>query len=429
MPQPNALLPRLSVMMFLQFFVWGAWYVSMTGWMNAVGLGELIGWAYTVGPIAAVVSPFFVGLIADRYFPTQIVLCILHLVGGIIMLAVPSVVAATSPDTAKTFFHPYILVLLAHMLCYMPTLALTNSLSFTHLASGQKQFPLVRVFGTIGWIAGNIAVAGSLAPWGLSDATWIADGDKSPVQFYIAGAAGILLGLYSLTLPHTPAPARGKTASAREIVGADSLKLLKQPSYAVFIVCSLLLCVPLAGYYAYARSFVESLGDTRPTLTMSYGQMAEIIFMLLLPALYLRMGVKWVLVMGMFAWVARYALFASASIDAERWMAVMGVVLHGLCYDLFFVAGFVYVDKKASPAIRAQAQGFLVLVTQGLGLGLGAILFSRLVGHFTTADITDWRAVWYSAAGFAALVLILFAFLFREKRETTNGPVPVEPQS
>ncbi len=424
MATSQSLLPRLSIMMFLQFFVWGAWYVSMTGWMNAVGLGELIGWAYTVGPIAAVVSPFFVGMIADRFFPSQIVLSVLHVLGGIIMLAVPSVVAATSPETAKTFFHPYILMLLAHMLCYMPTLALTNSLSFTHLASGQKQFPLVRVFGTIGWIFGNIVVAGSLVPWGLTGLTWIADGDKSPAQFYITGGAGIALGLFALSLPHTPAPAKGREVSAREIIGLDSLKLLAKPSYAVFIVCSLLLCIPLAGYYAYARTFIESLGDDRATLTMSYGQMAEIIFMLLLPALYLRLGVKWVLAIGMLAWVARYAMFAGAATDAVRWMAVMGVIFHGLCYDLFFVAGFIYVDKKASPAIRAQAQGFLVLITQGLGLGIGAILFSKLVAHFTLADdmgsITDWRAVWYIAAGFAALVLITFVLLFREKKD----PVP-----
>lgn len=415
-------------MMFLQFFVWGAWYVSMTGWMNAVGLAPLTGWAYTVGPIAAVVSPFFVGMIADRYFPTQFVLAVLHIVGGVVMLAVPSVVAAAGPATEASFSHPYILMLLAHMLCYMPTLALTNSLSFTHLSSGQNQFPLVRVFGTIGWIVGNIVVAGSLAPWGLASLTWIADGDKSPAQFYITGAAGILLGLYCLTLPHTPAPARGRAVSAREVMGLDSLKLLAKPSYAVFIACSLLLCIPLAGYYAYARTFVEFLGDNRATLTMSYGQMAEIVFMLLLPALYLRLGVKWVLAMGMLAWVARYALFASASIDSVRWMAVLGVVLHGLCYDLFFVAGFIYVDKKASPAIRAQAQGFLVLVTQGLGLGIGAILFSKLVGHFTYTDdagsFTEWRSVWYAAAGFAALVLVTFVLLFREKKDEVPPAAP-----
>jgi len=429
MPNTPALLPRLSVMMFLQFFVWGSWYVSMTGWMNEVGLGELTYWAYVVGPIAAVVSPFFVGMIADRFFPTQVVMGVLHLLGGAIMLLVPGVVAATGPEVPKTFFHPYVLMLLAHMLCYMPTLALTNSLSFTHLANAQKQFPLVRVFGTIGWIAGNIAVAGSLATWGLSGLTWIEGGDKSPVQFYVTGSAGLLLGLYSFTLPHTPPPARGRAVSAREVAGLDSLRLLARPGYAVFIVCSLLLCIPLAGYYQQARNFVAYLGDQTPTLTMSYGQMAEILFMLLLPAMYMRLGVKWVLAMGMLAWVARYALFAGAAAESVRWMAVLGVLLHGLCYDLFFVAGFIYVDKKASPAIRAQAQGFLVLVTQGLGLGIGAYLFGNLVGGFTTVEegtepFTDWRAVWYIAAGFAALVLVGFALLFRDRGAEPPAKAP-----
>ncbi|MBX3402271.1 MAG: MFS transporter [Phycisphaeraceae bacterium] len=419
MIQHAALFPRLSVMMFLQFFVWGSWYVSMTGWMNAAGLGPLVGWAYTVGPIAAIVSPFFVGMIADRFFPTQIVLAVLHVLGGAVMLAVPTAAIAAGPATEASFTHPYILLLLAHMLCYMPTLALTNSLSFSHLASAPRSFPLIRVFGTIGWIAGNIAVAGSLAQWGASGLTWIADGDKSPAQFYIAGAAGIVLGLYCLTLPHTPAPARGKSISAREVLGLDSLKLLSRPSYAVFIACSLLLCIPLAGYYAFARTYVDQTGFQNATLTMSYGQMAEIVFMVLMPAFFVRLGVKWMLAAGMLAWVVRYGLFGAAAHDHVMWMVLLGVVLHGICYDFFFVTGFIYVDRVAPPAMRAQAQGFLVLVTQGLGLGIGAQLFGGLVGNYTTgpegAKVTDWQSVWYIAAAFALAVLLLFIALFRER--------------
>ncbi len=428
MNQHAALFPRLSVMMFLQFFVWGAWYVSMTGWMNIAGLGGLVGWAYTVGPIAAILSPFFVGMIADRFFPTQIVLGVLHVLGGVVMLAVPTAAVAAGPATEASFTHPYILLLLAHMLCYMPTLALTNSLSFSHLSSAPKTFPLIRVFGTVGWIAGNIAVAGSLAQWGASGLTWIADGDKSPAQFYITGAAGIALGLYCLTLPHTPPPARGRRVTAREVLGLDSLRLLRLPSYAVFIVCSLLLCIPLAGYYAFARTYVDQTGFANATLTMSYGQMAEIVFMVLMPLFFARLGVKWMLAAGMLAWVARYALFGAAAHDGIMWMVLLGVVLHGICYDFFFVTGFIYVDRAAPPDVRAQAQGFLVLVTQGLGLGIGAQLFGWLVARYTSgpdgAKVSDWQSVWYTAAGFALVVLVLFVALFRERAAAQEGPAP-----
>jgi nucleoside transporter len=419
MPASSA---RFSLMMFLQFFIWGAWYVSMTGWMNAANIGGLTGWAYTVGPIAAVVSPFFLGIVADRFFPTQRVLGAMHLLGGAALLAVPILIPALNrpapnPEDA-TFFHPYILLLLAHMLCYMPTLGLTNTICFHHMSRPEAQFPLVRVFGTIGWIAGNIAVGGNLRTWGL-DIAWIADGDKSPLQFAIAGSAALLLGLYSFTLPHTPPPAAGRRASLRDILGLDSLRLLAQPSYTVFIACSLLICIPLAGYYAYARTFVEAVGFPNPTFTMSYGQMSEILFMLLLPAFFARLGVKWMLATGMLAWVARYGLFAAAADHHIKWMVLAGIILHGVCYDFFFVTGSIYVDKKAPREIRAQAQGFLVLVTQGLGLGLGAQVFSRLASGYTIASQagpeTDWTSVWRAASMAAAAVLVLFVVLFRDR--------------
>lgn len=405
-------------MMFLQFFVWGAWYVSMTGWMGVNGLGDLIGWAYTVGPIAAVISPFFLGMVADRFFPTQRMLGAMHLVGGAILCAVPAVVAQVSPDAPKTFLHPYVLMLLAHMLCYMPTLGLSSTLSFHHMANPEKQFPVVRVWGTVGWIAGNIAVSGNLNPWGLGW-TWIEAGDKSPTQFLIAGSAGILLGVFSFTLPHTPPPSAGRRTSVSQLLGLDSLRLLARPSYAVFILCSLLICIPLAGYYAYARSFVEHVGFTNATVTMSYGQMSEIFFMLVMPLCFARLGIKWVLAVGMLAWVVRYGLFAGAAESKVAALALGGVVLHGVCYDFFFVAGSIYVDKAAPGEIRGQAQGFLVLVTQGLGLGIGAQVFSRLAGHFTTeaggVKTMDWQSIWMWPAAFALGVLVLFVLSFRDR--------------
>jgi len=421
-------------MMFLQFFVWGAWYVSMTGWMSVAKIDGLISWAYTVGPIAAVISPFFIGMIADRFFATQKVLAVLHVLGGLCLMAIPKVVEGLSPDTPQNFFHPFVLLALAHMLCYMPTLGLTNSLSFTHMTNPEKQFPFVRVFGTIGWIVGGIVVGGNLFTFGLST-QWIEGGDKSSSQFYIAGATGILLGLYCLTLPHTPPPAKGKKATVREILGLDSLKLLGQRGYLLFAICSFLICIPLAGYYAFARTFVDAVGSSHvqpgqppfnATLTMQFGQMSEIVFMVLMPLFFVRLGVKWMLAIGMFAWVVRYGLFAAAAPDMVLWMTLAGVLLHGICYDFFFVTGFIYVDRTAPKEVRGQAQGFLVLLTQGLGLGLGAQAFGRLVEHYTVAEGTvktlNWKMIWTVPAVFAFVILLIFLAGFRERSRAFEGP-------
>lgn len=426
MDSSNSSTIRLSAMMFLQFFIWGAWYVSMTGWMGVEKISGLIAWAYTVGPIAAIISPIFLGLIADRYFATQKVLGVMHLLGGAALLAVPSVVRAANqpvPTAADAdFFHPYILLLLAHMLCYMPTLGLTNTLCFHHMSSPEKQFPVVRVFGTIGWIVGNIVVGGNLKTFGLST-TWIAEGDKSPVQFLIAGSAAIALGLFAFSLPHTPPPAAGRKSSIAQVLGLESLRLLGKPNYAVFAVCSFLICIPLAGYYAYARNYVEFTGFKNPTLTMSAGQMSEVVFMLLMPLCFARMGVKWMLAVGMLAWVVRYGLFAGAAADRTMWMVLGGVLLHGICYDFFFVAGSIYVDRTAPKEIRGQAQGFLIVLTQGLGLGIGAQAFGRLVAwHTPTAPEgapLDWQSIWIAPCAIAGFIFFLFIALFRSPKTNT----------
>ncbi len=417
-PSSPAASARLSVMMFLQFFVWGAWYVSMTGWMGEHKLNDLIGWAYTVGPIAAVISPFFLGMIADRFFPTQRVLGAMHLLGGLALVAIPTVVSGLSTDLPKTFFHPYVLLLLAHMLCYMPTLGLSNTLCFHHMTNPEKQFPLVRVFGTAGWIVGSIIVSGNLKSLGI-DLTWIEAGDKSVLQFYIAGGAGLLLGLFSFTLPSIPPPAAGKPFRVGQALGLDSLKLLTGSSYLVFIVCSFLICIPLAGYYAYARSFVDFTGFKNATMTMTMGQFSELGFMVLIPLFFARLGVKWMLAVGMLAWAVRYALFALATANKDHAMTLTGVLLHGICYDFFFVAGSLYVDRTAPREIRGQAQGFLVLITQGLGLGLGAQAFSRMVAHYSTktptGPVPDWKPIWFVPAAFALAVLVVFIIAFRDK--------------
>ena len=428
----SAVVALLSAMMFLQFFVWGSWYVSMTGFMIPNGMGGLIAAAYSLGPIAAILSPFFLGLEEDRFFATERVLGAMHLLGGVFLCAAPLVAAAFDPATQSAWAQPFTLILLLHMLCYMPTLGLTTTLAFHNLPDREKHFPLVRVWGTVGWIVGNLAV--SILP----------GKDASASQFYLAGGAAVVLGVFSFFLPHTPAPSKGKKPSVREIVGLDSLALLKRRSYLVFVVCSFLLCIPLAGYYAQARNYVDATGSAingSATFTMSFGQMSEILFMLVMPLCFRRLGVKWMLAIGMLAWVVRYGLFAGAWDDRITWMVIGGVLLHGICYDFFFVTGMIYVDKAANPSIRGQAQGFLVLITQGLGMLIGAQAFGWLVNHYKQVPVFvqaptpeelaaappyDWKMIWAIPAGFALAVLIAFVLLFREGSRGTDVP-PVVP--
>jgi len=398
-------------MMFLQFFLWGAWYVTMNPYMDAMGMKpKMIGWAYTMGPIAAIVSPFFLGIIADRFFSTERILGIMHLLGGGLLCFAPS-----AAEQSSSLF---VWVVLAHMLCYMPTLGLTSSLAMHNMTNSEKQFPFIRVFGTIGWIVAGLVI---------SQLKY----DKSPNMFYIAGGSGLLLGLMSFALPHTPAPSKGKAFSVRDALGLDSLVLLKKPSFAVFCVCSFLICIPLAAYYSFAGTFVGKMGFENIAATMSIGQVSEILFMLVIPLCFVRLGVKWMLAIGMLAWVLRYGFFAGAASSGGdlAWMVIGGIVLHGICYDFFFVTGQIYVDNESGPKIRGQAQGFYVLLTQGLGMLIGAQLFSRLVGHYTNdADIVDWQTVWMYPAGFALVVLIIFVLLFRDKKIAGDAEMVTEAE-
>ncbi len=393
---------QLSVMMFLQFFLWGAWYVTMGPYMNAAGMdAKLIGWAYTVGPIAAIASPFFLGMIADRFFATERVLGVMHILGGLFLCLAPMAAA----ESAELF----VVMILLHMLCYMPTLGLSSSLALHNMTNAEKQFPLIRVFGTIGWIVANFVIS-QLAF------------DRSPNMFFVAGGSGLLLGAYAFFLPHTPAPAKGNAFSVRDALGLDSLVLLRSRSFAVFCVCSFLLCIPLSAYYAFAGTFVGDMGVERIAQTMSLGQMSEIIFMLVMPLCFARLGVKWMLSVGMLAWAIRYGLFATAADDQIRWMVLGGIVLHGICYDFFFVTGQIYVDNKAGSKIRSQAQGFYVLLTQGLGMLIGAQVASRLVAHYTTDGTVDWKTVWMYPTFFAMGVLIVFVLLFKDTKNPAQTP-------
>ncbi|MFP6763845.1 MAG: MFS transporter, partial [Planctomycetaceae bacterium] len=342
---------RLFLMMFIQFFIWGAWYVTAPRALTPLGFTpEDFGWTYSVGPLAGLISPFFVGMIADRFFATERVLGLMHLLGGVAMLAALQLMGAEnpSPDAINSMFF-------LHMLCFYPTLALTNSLAMHSVTDSEKQFPVIRVGGTIGWIAAGVLL--STLGWG-----------GNTMMFQLAAYSSLMLGAYSFTLPHTPPPAKGQTFQARDALGLDALVLLKNPSYLIFIICSFLICIPLAFYYQMAERTLVAGEITDTAFKMTYGQMSEIIFMLLMPLFFKRLGVKMMLLIGMLTWVARYVLFAIGTPDHVTWMLLLGVTVHGICYDFFFVTGQIYTDQIAPRAIRSQAQGLLVLFTLGLGM-------------------------------------------------------------
>jgi len=404
----------LSVMMFLEFFIWGAWYVTVGNFMNANGMKEGIAWAYSVGPIAAIVSPFFLGMVADRFFPSEQVLRVMQFVAAIAMYGA----AIAGLHGHQVLF---IVMLLIHMLAYMPTLGLTNTIAFHAMSNSEKQFPLVRVFGTLGWIAAN---------WVVSK--WL-HADKLAIQFYVTAAACAALGFFSFFLPHTPPPAKGQPTSARAILGLDSLELMKSRSFAVFIISSFLICIPLAAYYAFAPVFVDAVKFKDPAFTMSFGQVSEVFFMVVMPLFFAYFGVKYMLLVGMLAWVVRYGFFAAAAPHPEelQWMVVMGILLHGICYDFFFVTGFIYTDKKATKQIRAQAQGFLVLVTQGLGMLIGAQVCGALFGNIVKGEgaalLQNWQKFWLIPCIAAGAIMVLFFLLFRDDTKVPAIPPSVEP--
>lgn len=364
---------QLSIMMFLQFFVWGAWYVTAPNFLGTIGFAAAdFGWTYSVGPIAGLITPLFVGMVADRYFSAQKVLSMLHLAGGGIIVGAIAMMKVDAPSPVLINW-----VLFGYMLTYYPTLALTNTIAMRNMSDPEKEFPKIRVFGTIGWI-----MAGLVLSWvGL---------ETNIGMFYLTAGASILLGAYSLTLPDTP-PESTDEATVGQLLGLDAVGLLKNPAYFIFMLSSILICIPLAFYYQIASRIVE-MAALPIGLTMSYGQMSEIIFMLVMPFLFVRLGVKWMLIVGMAAWVARYAMFAFGAPSETTWLIIGGIVLHGICYDFFFVTGQIYTDQKAPKPIRAQAQGLLVMLTLGLGMLIGAQSAGYIEGLCTSEESKTYNA-------------------------------------
>ncbi len=382
---------KLSALMFLQYFVWGAWSVTMGTWLGETlrFSGGQIGLAAGTTALAAMISPFFVGMIADRVLATEKIRAALHLVGGAILFYA----------STRTTFGSFYGVLLVYALCYMPTLALSNSLSFRQMADPTRDFPPVRVLGTIGWIVAGLFI-GTI---GL---------EATAVPMRIAAGGSVVLGVFCLALPHTPPQRRG-AVSIREVLGLDALRLLGDPSFAVFVLGSFLICIPLQFYYAFANPFLNELQVTNAAGKMTLGQMSEIFFMLVMPWFFRRLGVKWMLLAGMAAWTARYLLFAYGNNGPFVWMLYAGILVHGICYDFFFVTGQIYVDQKAPADLRAAAQGLIAFVTLGVGMFIGSYLSGMVVDRYAVGSVHAWDKVWIVPAAGAAAVFVLFALFFR----------------
>ena len=397
---------QLSVMMFLEFFIWGGWFVTLGAFLgnNLNATGAETGMAYSTQSWGAIIAPFIIGLIADRYFNAEKILGVLHIIGAILMYQM-------SQATEFSVFYPYVL---GYMIAYMPTLALVNSVSFNQMSDPAKQFPFVRVFGTIGWIVAGLAIS-LLFKWDSIEN--IGQGFLSNTFTMVAVASGIL-GIFSFTLPKTPpSVAKGEKVTISDILGLDALKLLKNRNFLVFFISSILICIPLAFYYQNISLFLTENKVENSTTWASLGQFSEVLFMLLLPFFFKKYGFKKTLLFGMLAWVIRYVLFAYGDAGELFFMLVIGILLHGICYDFFFVSGQIYTDSKAGEKIKSAAQGLITLATYGVGMLIGFWLAGQISDEYLISEgVHSWQDIWIFPAGFALVVLVLFALLFKNEK-------------
>ncbi len=398
---------RLSAMMFLEFFVWGSWYVTMGTFLgtNLLAKDQDISLAFSTQSLGAIIAPFIVGLIADRYFQAQKILGIIHLLGAGLMYLLYS----------STDFAGFFPVLLIYMILFMPTLALVNSISFNQMKNPEKEFSVIRVWGTVGWIAAGMLI--SYLAWdsqsgmgeGLLKNTWL-----------MASGVSVILGIYSFTLPATPPRAKSPGEfKLSEALGLDALSLLKHKNYAIFFLSSILICIPLAFYYQNASPFLTEIGVENSTGKMALGQVSEVVFMLALPIFFARFGLKKTLIVAMLAWALRYILFAVGDADSGVWMLLLGIVLHGICYDFFFVSGQIYTDYHAGEKFKSSAQGLITLATYGIGMLIGFWAAGQISNFYLdSAGSHDWKSIWLIPSGISLLVLLFFITFFKTEKTT-----------
>ena len=394
----------LSSMMFLEFFVWGSWYVTMGTYLDKVlhASGADVGKAYSAMAIATIFSPFFVGMIADRFFAAQKVLGVLHLLGAALLYYI------TTVNNADTFYW----IILLYSLCFAPTLALVNSVAFRQMSDTTKQFAGIRVLGTIGWIATG---------W-LIDKVFKIGPDQLATTFTMAAVASVALGLLSFFLPNTPPKGKGTKTTFAQILGSDAFVLFKSRSFTVFFIASILICIPLSFYYSLTNLYLTEAGMANPTSNMTFGQFSEAFFILLIPFFFRALGVKWMIAVGMIAWAVRFLLFGYGDAGPNLWMLFAGILLHGVCFDFFFVTGQIYTDSKAGLKIQSSAQGMITMATYGVGMWIGTLLSGYVKDYYTINNVVQWKNIWRVPAGIAAAVLIIFVLLFRDKTTTAKEP-------
>jgi nucleoside transporter len=400
---------QLSLMMFLEFFIWGGWFVTFGIFLseNLGATGAEAAKAFSTQSWGAIIAPFIIGLIADRFFNAERILGVLHLIGALLMYQMSQI-------TSFEVFYPYVL---GYMIAYMPTLALVNSISFHQMSDTAKEFSSIRVFGTVGWILAGLAIS-YLFQWDSQEA--IAQGAMKNT-FLMTAVASALLGVFSFTLPKTPPSTQKENVSLAKILGLDALSLLKERNFLIFFIASVLICIPLAFYYQNAAPFLSEIGMANPAAKMSIGQISEALFILALPVFFKRFGFKKTILIGMLAWGIRYLLFAYGDVGEKAFMLLIGIALHGICYDFFFVSGQIYTDAKASEENKSAAQGLITLATYGVGMLIGFEIAGGIADYYLVDEIHDWKSIWQVPAVFAVLVFVLFSLTFKDEKIDYNS--------